>query len=601
MQNSLKSFRLTRLRKIAFFAIIWRSGLAGSWLLLGGGALVAQQRLVWHAPAEVLPLPPGNRFADSASLWQHLEQVVQGLQENGRIEASIDSLRRQDTLWQVWLHAGPRYRWAGLRNGNVPAEWWRRAGLGRVVVPNGRSSLRTPQSTRAKVLAEAANRGYPLAVVGLDSFELEDNAVRAQVLLRPGPLIVYDTLHLLGEKVLSPLFLANFLGLKVGRPYQQRQVEAISNRLRELPFVQLMASPSLQISGQRAQLELDLRRRQASRFDFIIGVLPNSRQFGRLVVTATLEGELQNQFGLGERLYLRFEQLRPQTPRLDLQAQFPYLLGSPIGGTFQFNLYRRDTTFLDTELDLGAQYLLGGSNFFKLFLNRRSSRLLGFNAVELLQQQRLPDQLDVTQLAYGAEFNQAQLDYRFNPRKGYQLSLKASLGTKSIRPNNRLLEIGLGPLYDTLVLRSTQYRLQGQLSWYLPWRRRGVVKLAGQGAALLGNQPLYRNELYRLGGNRLLRGFDEEFLLVGRYVVATGEYRLLLGQNSYLYTFLDAGWLHDPLAAADSAFRATGFGAGLTFETRPGLFGLSLAFGQRQGEAIDWTAPKVHFGFVSLF
>ncbi|MEL7426310.1 MAG: hypothetical protein AAFN81_25170, partial [Bacteroidota bacterium] len=44
-----------------------------------------------------------------------------------------------------------------------------------------------------------------------------------------------------------------------------------------------------------------------------------------------------------------------------------------------------------------------------------------------------------------------------------------------------------------------------------------------------------------------------------------------------------------------------GIGAGITFETRAGLFGLSLAFGKQEGLAFDFGAPKVHFGYVSLF
>jgi hypothetical protein len=44
-----------------------------------------------------------------------------------------------------------------------------------------------------------------------------------------------------------------------------------------------------------------------------------------------------------------------------------------------------------------------------------------------------------------------------------------------------------------------------------------------------------------------------------------------------------------------------GFGAGISFETSAGVFGVSLAYGKQLGNPIDFSAPKVHFGYVSLF
>jgi len=122
-----------------------------------------------------------------------------------------------------------------------------------------------------------------------------------------------------------------------------------------------------------------------------------------------------------------------------------------------------------------------------------------------------------------------------------------------------------------------------------------------QGAYILSDEPIYLNEQHRIGGNSLLRGFDEEFIFATHYTIGTLEYRLLIGQNSYLYTFLDYARVEDVTVEKRDRFNPYGFGAGITFETRAGLFGVSLAYGTRQGEPVDFGAPKVHFGYVSLF
>ena len=44
-----------------------------------------------------------------------------------------------------------------------------------------------------------------------------------------------------------------------------------------------------------------------------------------------------------------------------------------------------------------------------------------------------------------------------------------------------------------------------------------------------------------------------------------------------------------------------GFGAGMTFETNVGLFGVTLAVGRQQAQIVDFRNVKTHFGYVSLF
>ena len=44
-----------------------------------------------------------------------------------------------------------------------------------------------------------------------------------------------------------------------------------------------------------------------------------------------------------------------------------------------------------------------------------------------------------------------------------------------------------------------------------------------------------------------------------------------------------------------------GFGAGISFGTRAGVFSLSYALGSQRGNPILIRAAKIHFGFISLF
>jgi hypothetical protein len=85
-------------------------------------------------------------------------------------------------------------------------------------------------------------------------------------------------------------------------------------------------------------------------------------------------------------------------------------------------------------------------------------------------------------------------------------------------------------------------------------------------------------------------------------VVGTAEWRLLIGQNSFLAAFADWGYLENITARTRVFLRPLGFGAGLNFETRAGIFGINMAVGRRDpGQAVNFRAAKFHLGYVSLF
>jgi hemolysin activation/secretion protein len=178
---------------------------------------------------------------------------------------------------------------------------------------------------------------------------------------------------------------------------------------------------------------------------------------------------------------------------------------------------------------------------------------------------------------------------------------KASAGTRRIERNQAILNISES-FYDTLPERSFRYTLDGRLERFLPLAARSTVKLGARSGAIFSQEEIYQNEQFRIGGNKLLRGFDEESVFATLYAVFTMEYRLLVGQNSYFYTFGDYGYVEDRRIGQKTSYdNPLGFGAGLTFETTAGVFGISLAVGKVSGNPLDFRNPKVHFGYVSVF
>ncbi|MFK7982851.1 MAG: BamA/TamA family outer membrane protein [Saprospiraceae bacterium] len=547
------------------------------------------------------------QLTDSTVIQPTLNKLIDSLQQAAFLTASIDSLIQKNTSYTTYLFLGKKYDDFQISQGNIDALTAKRIGLARLLSqPITYAQLKKIQE---KLLIDAENNGYPFATIRLEKISIEGTKVKGQLFWSKGRLIRLAALKTEGEGALNTTYLENYLGLKKGTIYQKDKIRATSQKLQELPFIKEARSPAVRFKGEEATVNLFLAPKKANRFDFLIGVLPNNQESGKVLVTADIDAEFQNQFGKGERVHFEFEQLRPETQRIILETSYPYLLNTPLGVDFEFGLYKKDSTYRDLIWNIGLQYLFEGGNYIKAFSKNTASTLLTIDEGAVIRNRQLPQNLDLRNSAFGLAYQLEKLDYLFNPRSGWLLHLEGSAGFKTIRKNNKITDLiaendpvfDFESLYDGLDLMTFQYQIIGRIDKYFPISKRGALKTSIQGAAIITETPIFRNEQFRLGGNQLLRGFDEESIFATNYVLGTLEYRYLIGQNSYFFVFGDMAYLQNKTNENDFANRPIGVGAGMTFETKAGIFGISYALGKLEDTVFEFRAAKVHFGFVSLF
>jgi hemolysin activation/secretion protein len=117
----------------------------------------------------------------------------------------------------------------------------------------------------------------------------------------------------------------------------------------------------------------------------------------------------------------------------------------------------------------------------------------------------------------------------------------------------------------------------------------------------VNGENTFQNELLRIGGLKTLRGFDEESIFTTSYSIFTLEYRFLLEQNSYIYLFGDGAWYENNNVKEYVNDTPIGFGAGISFETKAGIFSINYALGKQFDNPIQLRSGKIHFGIVNYF
>lgn len=554
-------------------------------------------------------------FSDTLSLYDQLANLRLQLNGQGYLEASTDSLMWRDSTATAYFHLGNQYKWAFLENGNVERAFLEQTGFREKLYQDQVFSYVQLQDLQEKLLSYAENNGYPFAQVWLGDLKINEGEITAKIFMKKGKAILFKGIKSTGDARITNRYLENYLGIKEGDPYDKSKVLAIRDRIKELPFVKEKRTAVVSFARSEATVNLFLNKKKASRFDFLIGLLPGEREdinglpVQRFLLTGELNAELYNQFGKGERLFAKFERLRPSVQELELAFSYPYILELPFGADVEFEQFRRDSSFNNVGFDLGVRYLLEGGNYLKAFYTNTFTNLQIIDTDKVVNTRKLPETSDLSNTGFGLEYSYQKLDYRFNPRRGWSFFIRGNAGIRTINENEAVVGLedpedpgfDFASLYDSLELRSFQYNFQGEIARYFRLGGNTTLKAGLRGGYIFSEQEVYQNEQFRIGGNRLLRGFDEESIFATVFAVSTLEYRLLIGQNSYFYVFGDYAYTENVTTTVQTSDRPFGFGGGLTFETAAGIFGVSLAVGSQQGNPIDFRSPKVHFGYVSVF
>lgn len=459
-----------------------------------------------------------------------------------------------------------------------------------------------------ELISYAENHGYPFASAALDSIQLIDSSLSAYLNFNLNRAIFFDSIRVLGNLQLSNNFLQQYSGIQKNDLYNQELINDLDERLQELAFVQLSQGSSVEFSGDRATILVYLNEKNSSRFNLLIGVLPNNEITGRLIVTGEGLLHLQNLFNAGELIDVQFSKLELSTKSIQAAFTYPYLPSLPIGLDFGFDLFLRDSSFIERKTKGGLLYQFIGNNYLKAFSSYYQSNILSIDTATILALKKLPASLDVSVLSYGLEFNFEKLNYAFNPKNGFSTNISFSAGTKKIKENNAIAslidpfypEFDFGSLYDSIAKQTLDIKYNYQIKYFQPLARQLTMLFAFNGASVF-NEQIFANELYRIGGNHLLRGFDDQSVLVSDYHIFTAELRYLLGLNSFASLFFDQALVQNKSLEIPSKDFPFGLGAGVNFETKAGIFGVSYALGSQNKNPLEFKNAKIHFGYVNYF
>jgi outer membrane protein assembly factor BamA len=549
--------------------------------------------IIWKIEGEIRKPVNYPRQASSGLQMKRIsEKVLSVWHGEGFLQASAQ-IKEDSSTFHVQIVAGKQWLWIQLSPGNVSEEWLQKAGFRERFYKN--KPFRHQELSRLieGILAISENNGYPFAELTFDSLVIGAEVIGARLRLEPGPLITFDTLKYPSAIGVDVAYLIRHTGIVPGTPFNQKLLDEVAAKVGALPFVKVVGPMEVYFRLDKAEVSIPLERRKSSRFDGILGFLPNELEQGRLLMTGQVDLALSNLGGKGRSLDFEWLRLKPQSQTLLLAYQHPYLLGSPLTPSGSFFLLKEDSSFINRKGTLELQVRSGGYSSLSFFGEFSSARLLETTGPRAEQ----IGLADFNLNAYGIRYLWQKFDNSINPKKGWGLKMEGSGGNKRLLRN-----ANIDPSYlASFPEKSFQGQMALSVNGYLPLGRYLVFTQGIQAGVIYNPKALFLNDLQRIGGLQSIRGFNENFFFASQYAISRMEGRWYFEEDSYFLAFYDQGFLTYSLRNSSFSDHPAGLGGGIALMTAGGQLMLVYALGTSKTQPFGTNLSKIHFGYVARF
>ena len=418
--------------------------------------------------------------------------------------------------------------------------------------------------------------GYITSELHLD-YEMITDTLYMSWYLQLRHQYMLDSIICISKHTFRKSFLKGCLKLNTAVPLNYYDVSKISSQLSGTDFI-LESKPSqLYLTSRQAKLYIYPELKPTSQFEGLLGI-QNQTLTQSPVITGDLNLLLKHQlWHHGELVDLKWRRLQFQTQDFQLRFQFPFWMGTSIGSRIEFQIYRRDTAFIDIKQKWGMQYQPTATRSYDVFYTKHQTTPLGTFSSDTIGQ--------FVREAFGIS-----TFWKFNSKPfPYSNGISCDF---TFQTGNR---------YSNAFKNTPQLLTEFKFCYIIPLTQHHAIMYQLNGSALISNRAYYANELFRIGGFKTLRGFDEESLWCSSYAVNTLEYRWMLSSASFLYTFYDQAAYQRQLLTSYLQDVPYSVGLGMQFKLNAGSINLCYAVGSQFNAPLAFSIAKIHVGYKTVF
>lgn len=409
--------------------------------------------------------------------------------------------------------------------------------------------------------------GKSFSEVTLKNILLKNNMLFADLHIIESKKRTIDKVIVKGYENFSKSHISHFLQLKKGNVFNQQKLNKASLATKALPFVSEIKPPEVLFSKDSTIIYMYLKRKNINTFDGLLNFTSKENESG-LLFNGHINLQLNNVLHTGEQFTLLWKANGEERQDFKTSISIPYVFNSRFTPKLSFNIYKQDSTFLNTKFNSKIRYTLNSKTSVGISYQSENSK-------NTLQNTTNTDILNFSNSFWGLWFEYRLPQNNFFFEDLFFANIHSSYGTRTTKDVN-----------------SPQFKIDFEISYLLNLTHRSFLFLKNK-SGYLNSKSFLKNEIYRIGGTNSIRGFNEQSVFASKFSYINIEYRYITSNNSYLYSITDFGKTENE--------KLLGIGIGYTFKLKNSWINLAYTLGKTANHSFNFNNSKLGVSFRNYF
>lgn len=512
-----------------------------------------------------------KQFSIAKEIENESNRLLKQLFQNGYLESEkSNAVKTNDSTFVVQFKLGKRISHIHIYIGDEIED----LNFSNYTVENDFLILpiATVESFMQLQLKALEQKGFSLANIKLENFRKENLILKANLVITKSEKRFLNDIVIKGYPKFPASHKRNLIRLFANKTFNQDGLQKVYKEVDEYRFVKQTQYPEILFTKDSTKIYLYLEKAKANRFDGFLGF--SNEEGGKVRFNGYLDVLLHNILNSGEQFLIYWKNDGQRQTSFNMGLQVPYIFKSPLGLKAELNIFKKDSTFQNTNTSIDLGY----------FFNYNSRLYLGYQATE-------SSDIQNTNSSFISDFTNSFVTskYEFTRFKSDDF----------LFPEKTAIHFTIGTgKRDSKTASKSQFfgNLLVKQNIYL--NAKNNIQLNSQNY-YLNSENYIVNELYRFGGIKSIRGFNENSLQGNFLTSLLTEYRYVLSPGLYVHSIIDYAYYQDKTSDLNDGLVGLGFGFGLL--TKNGFFNLIYANGSVRDQPIQFANSIVHISFKSNF
>ena len=481
-----------------------------------------------------------KKHLQKKDVLDEINRILEQVKKRGFFTARIDSISKADKTFSAHIDLGKKTNKIIIINKLNPEERTKLYGAPKIsesAIDSIKIKTNEFDEFTNQLLKQIDKLGKSFSEISYINPILKNDTLIIELTISDSSNRTIDKVIVRGYNAFPEKFISNYFLINTKTVFSKQKLKTISTLTNRLDFIKENKAPEVLFKKDSTHLYLFFDKLGTSSFDGIVNF--SSKENGKgLLLNGNLDLKLNNAFNSGEKFEIIWNKVSDEKTDFKINSYVPYLFNSKFSTTLEFNLYRQDSTFINTNFKFNTDYSINQrSHASVLYRSENSNYLLNTLNNEITSYSNYF-------IGLGYQMKKLSISKLYDFNKGVKLNLIVGKRKTSLESINQL-------------------KLHFSVFTNLQINDKGYLAIKNE-SGLLTSKNYLLNELFRIGGANSIRGYNEQSIFTNGYSYSNIEFRYLLDRSSYLYSITDLGAYKE--SSTKKIKKLLGIGAGYQFK-----------------------------------